>query len=84
MAQRDKQQCEVDFVLPRRRDKVDAIECKWRADKFETRGLRAFRAIYPQGKNFVVAPIEGAPYARAVDRLQVSFVSPVDLSRLAT
>ena len=81
---RDKQQREVDFVLPRRRDEVDAVECKWRAAAFEPRGLRAFRAIYPKGKNFVVAPIEGAPYERAVDGIRVSFLSPADLGRIAT
>jgi hypothetical protein len=79
---RDKQQREVDFVVPRRRDVVDAIECKWRADAFETRGLRAFRANYPKGRNFVVAPIEGAPYDRKTDGFEVSFVSPLDLGRL--
>lgn len=79
---RDKQQREVDFVLPRRRDVVDAIECKWRADTFEPRGLQAFRAVYPKGANYVVAPIEGAPYRRTVNGLPISFVSPVDLRRL--
>ena len=74
----------MDFVVPRRRDVVDAIECKWRADAFETRGLHAFRANYPKGRNFVVAPIEGAPYDRKTDGLQVSFVSPLDLGRLRT
>jgi hypothetical protein len=81
---RDKQQREVDFVVPRRRDVVDAIECKWRADAFETRGLRAFRAIYPKGRNFVVAPLEGRTYDRKVDGFEVSFVSPSDLERLVT
>lgn len=79
---RDKQQREVDFVVPRRRDVVDSIECKWRADAFETRGLHAFRDIYPKGRNFVVAPLDGAPYDRRIDGLTVSFVSPVDLERL--
>jgi len=79
---RDKQQREVDFVVPRRRHVVDAIECKWRADAFDTRGLRAFRANYPHGRNVVVIPLEGAPYDRKVDGLQVSFVSPLDLQRL--
>ena len=46
---RDKQQREVDFVLPRGRDAADAIECKWKPDAFETRGLAAFREQYPKG-----------------------------------
>jgi hypothetical protein len=78
---RDKQQREVDFVVPRGRDTVDAIECKWRADALDTKGLRAFRANYARGRNLVVTPLEGAPYDRKVDGLQVSFMSPSDLAR---
>jgi hypothetical protein len=81
---RDKQQREVDFVVPRRRDEVDAIECKWRADAFETRGLRAFRANYPKGRNVAVAPTDGPPYERRLDGLDVFFVSPADLASLVT
>ncbi|MBI5477355.1 MAG: ATP-binding protein [Deltaproteobacteria bacterium] len=71
---RDKQQREVDFVLPRGRDAVDAIECKWRADAFETRGLAAFRASYPQGRNFVVSPQVTTPYQRHYDAHVVEFL----------
>ena len=56
---RDKQHWEVDFVVPRARETVHAIECKWRSDAFETRGLAAFRALYPSGKNYVVSPLSG-------------------------
>lgn len=79
---RDKQQREVDFVVPRGRDAVDAIECKWRPDEFTTRGLSAFRANYPKGRNFVVGPIEGRSYQRRQDDFELSVVSPADL-RLA-
>ena len=65
-------------------DVVDAIECKWRADAFETRSLGAFRTSYPKGRNFAVAPIEGPPYERRLGGLDVSFVSPADLARLVT
>lgn len=81
---RDKQHREIDFVVPRRRDVIDAIECKWRADSFETRGLHAFRANYPNGRNIVAAPIEGPSYVRKLDGLEVSFVSPSDLGGLVT
>jgi len=79
---RDKQQREVDFVVPRGRDTVDAIECKWKADAFETRGLAAFREQYPKGKNFVVSPLNSPAYERAVNGMKVTFVSPGEL-RLA-
>jgi len=79
---RDKQQREVDFVVPRERDTADAIECKWNPQAFESRGLAAFRQQYPKGKNFVVSPLTSPSYERVQDGLKISFVSPGEL-RLA-
>ena len=76
---RDKQQREIDFAVPRGRDAVDAIECKWQPDAFETRNLAAFRALYSRGRNFVVSPLNGPAYGRTQKGLQVSFMSPADL-----
>lgn len=76
---RDKQQREVDFVVPRSRDAVDAIECKWRPQAFETRGLKAFRDQYPKGKNYVVSPLNGPAYEGVRDGLKVRFMSPGEL-----
>lgn len=76
---RDKQQREVDFVVPRGRDAVDAIECKWNPQAFETRGLGAFREQYPKGKNYVVSPLNCPKYERVQDGLNVVFVSPGEL-----
>ncbi len=79
---RDKQQREVDFVLPRGRDSADAIECKWKPEAFETRGLAAFRALYPRGRNYVASPLNGSPYDRVVAGLELSYVSPAELRAL--
>lgn len=76
---RDKQQREVDFVLPRGRDRVDAIECKWKSDAFETRNLAAFRELYPKGRNFVVSPLNGPGYSRVMTGFPVEFVTPAEL-----
>jgi uncharacterized protein len=76
---RDKQQREVDFVVPRGRDAVDAIECKWKPDAFETRGLAAFRERYPKGNNYVVSPLNGPAYERVQDGLKISIISPAEL-----
>jgi uncharacterized protein len=73
---RDKQQREVDFVVPRGRDTIDAIECKWNPQAFETRGLVAFREQYPKGKNFVVSPLTSPSYERVQDGLKFLIVSP--------
>ena len=72
---RDKAKREVDFVVPRSRDHVDAIECKWNPDAFEADGLAAFRANYPQGRNFVVSPHIATPYKRRMKNLTVEFTS---------
>ncbi len=76
---RDKQHREVDFVIPRGRDAVDAIECKWKPDALETRGLAAFRAAYPKGKNYVVSPLTGPAYEQMRAGHKIAFVSPGEL-----
>ena len=76
---RDKQQREVDFVVPHGRDAVDAIECKWNPEAFETRGLAAFREQYPKGKNYAVSPLNGPAYERVQGGLKISIVSPGEL-----
>ncbi|MGA3171344.1 MAG: ATP-binding protein [Chthoniobacteraceae bacterium] len=76
---RDKQQREVDFVVPRSRDTVDAIECKWSPQAFETRGLKAFREQYQKGNNYVVSPLNCPAYEKVRDGLKVNFMSPKEL-----
>jgi len=78
---RDKQQREVDFVVPRGRDAIDVIECKWQPEAFETRGLAVFREHYPKGRNFVVSPRSGPGYERVQAGLKISVVSPSELRR---
>lgn len=76
---RDKQQCEVDFVLERGRGRCDAIECKASPDAFEPRGIAAFRTHVPRGKNLVVCPNVRTPYTRSLAGLEVRFVSAAEL-----
>jgi uncharacterized protein len=79
---RDKQHREVDFVLARGRQVVDAIECKWSPKTFDPKGLLAFRERYPKGRNCVASPVEGKPYQKTVAGLEVTFLSPTDLMNL--
>jgi uncharacterized protein len=76
---RDKQDREIDFVVPRGRNAVDAIECKWNADQFEARNLSVFRAIYPEGRNYVLSPQTTADYSRSVAGHPVDFISTTTL-----
>ena len=79
---RDKQKREVDFVIPTGRDRVDAFECKWSPDAFETRGLAAFRDLHPKGRNFLVAPIVGEAYARRFGDLTVTVAHAAHVRKL--
>ena len=59
---RDKSQREVDFVVERRENRVDAFEAKISPDAFDAKALRAFRKLHPSGNNYVVCPSVEHPY----------------------
>jgi predicted AAA+ superfamily ATPase len=75
---RDKSDREVDFVVPRGTS-VDVIECKIRLDRLEARNLVAFRQLYPDGRNFVVAPGVREPYDFRLGGLVVRAVGCAEL-----
>ncbi len=76
---RDKAKREVDFILPFDRDRIDAIEVKWSQDAFEPRSLLAFRASYPQGRNWIVTAQTIAAFSRNVAGLEATFVGIEEL-----
>jgi predicted AAA+ superfamily ATPase len=76
---RDKSGNEVDFVLPRRRDEVDAIECKWTVGAFDSAALKVFRGAYPKGRNFLVSPAGDPRHVRRYGKLEVIVCTPSDL-----
>jgi hypothetical protein len=73
---RDKSAREIDFVIPQGEGSCLAVECKWRPEQFEPDSLRAFRAAYPHGTNWVVCPNIREPYAKRFDSLKVQFGAP--------
>lgn len=78
---RDKQQREIDFVLPRPGGGVTAIECKW-SKKATPRNLDAFRAQYPEGQNLIVCGSPGDDYDTAIGAHRVRICHPADLPGL--
>jgi predicted AAA+ superfamily ATPase len=73
---RDKRGHEVDFILPGRGWRMPAaIECKWKAGRFDPCGLAAFRRSYAEGPNYVVAHDVESPYKRTLNGLEVTFHS---------
>jgi hypothetical protein len=51
---------------------------------FEPRGLAAFRASYPRGKNYVVSPLNGPDYVRERHGMEIRFMAPEALRRSHT
>jgi predicted AAA+ superfamily ATPase len=76
---RDKSGREVDFVLAHRRDAVDAIECKWHPDAFDSTALKIFRSYYPKGRNYLVTPSAETAYTRSYGDVQVTLCTPTQL-----
>jgi predicted AAA+ superfamily ATPase len=73
---RNKHGAEVDFVAPRRGENGPvAIEAKWKTASFDPAALAAFRRLYPDGPNFVVATDVDASYRRSYDGFEAEFVS---------
>ncbi len=76
---RDKAGREVDFILARSRDQVDAIECKWDPGAFDSQALKQFRSHYPQGRNFLVTPSGTPGHTRRYGDLEVRICTPSGL-----
>lgn len=71
---RDKAGHEVDFVLLRPGGRPVAIECKWSANAFDAKNLRAFRHRYGDGENWVVAADVDRPFKRTEGGLVLHFM----------
>lgn len=76
---RDKAGHEIDFVLQQRGRPPLAMECKWKAAKFDLAGLRSFRRRYPQGDNLVIASDVDRPYGKKMGGIDIRFLSLKDL-----
>jgi predicted AAA+ superfamily ATPase len=67
---------EIDFVLPRSRDEVDVIECKWEPAQFDPTALKLFRSYYARGNNYLISPITVAGYPKSISGLDVYVCTP--------
>lgn len=59
---RDKRKREVDFVIARGHDRVDAIECKWTPRRASFGHLEAFRRLHPEGHDYLLTPAASEPW----------------------
>jgi len=76
---RDKEGREIDFVMARRRDHVDAVECKWNPSEFDPSALRVFRSYYPKGNNYIVCPLMDKLYMKRYGPLTVTICAPDEI-----
>jgi predicted AAA+ superfamily ATPase len=77
---RDKQQREIDFVLPGKNAAVTVIECKWSRSSLNTGNLDAFRSLYPKGRNILVTGQAGDPFDRKAGKHSISICAIQDLA----
>jgi len=82
---RDKRGHEIDFVLRLKNNAINAIECKFSIASGGTiasevgKNFQAFRRLYPEGENFVVAHNIDASFKRKYNGLTISVVSAQEL-----
>lgn len=67
---------EVDFVMPRGRDAVDLIECKWSREELDPSAARTFRLYYPRGRNYLISPMTGRGYKKRLGGLEFLVCGP--------
>ncbi len=73
---RDSAGREVDFVIARNREEVDAIECKWDPMQFDASAIKLFRSYYPRGHNYLLSPLTVPSYLKRVSGLDVLVCNP--------
>jgi hypothetical protein len=73
---RDANGREIDFVMVRNREEVDAIECKWDPVQFDPEAIKLFRSYYPGGNNYVLSPLTIQGYPKKVSGLDVYVCNP--------
>ncbi len=75
---RDKAGREIDFVIARSRDEVDAMECKWEPAQFSPAAFKEFRSIYPRGNNYLLCPLGTRGYSKKISGLEIFICNPDD------
>ena len=78
----DKAKRELDFVIRRSAERVDVVECKINPDHAKLSAIRAFRKIYPEGRNFVVSPSVKRAYTTRWQKYPCTVCDTRDLAEL--
>jgi hypothetical protein len=70
----------VDFVVKLRGKDPMAIECKWRGDEFDSKGIGKFQELHPKGKNILISSDATAVRTKVIDKLEIIQISLVKRS----
>jgi len=73
---RDASGREIDFIIGRNRNEIDAIECKWDPQAFDPAALKVFRSYYPSGNNYLVSPLSIPGYWKEISGFKVYVCNP--------
>jgi uncharacterized protein len=73
---RDKSGREIDFVVDRGNGVVDTIEAKINPERVDHKNLEAFRALYPDGSDYVAVPFCERPRALKIANRRVIVNEP--------
>ncbi len=55
---------------------LSIVECKWDPSEFDAAGLKAFRALYPKGVNYLVSPLAVLSYFKQAGDLEIKVCDP--------
>lgn len=81
---RNKAGQEIDFVLVKSRDQIDAVECKWDPTDFDASALHMFRSFYPKGDNYLVCPSADHSYVKGFGSILVRICVPDEIGKHET
>jgi predicted AAA+ superfamily ATPase len=79
---RDKSNREIDFIIDKGGNAVDAVEAKINPDAFSVGSLRVFREIYPEGANYVVCPFVEKAYTISKGGLRICICGTRNLGKI--
>ncbi|MCK7476981.1 MAG: DUF4143 domain-containing protein [Candidatus Moduliflexus flocculans] len=72
---RDRAGREIDFVVVKDQEHVDAIECKWDPSHFDPSALEIFRSYYPNGTNFLICPLSSRGFLKRFGDREVLYAT---------
>jgi len=79
---RDKSGREIDYIIKTHDKRVLTFECRISPEHFDLRNLIAFRALYPNGDNYLVCPFVKENYQTRVQDRVLNVIGVSDLKQV--